>query len=368
MSISDRDPQSGGVLTVPTLLARAATADMRADRRLATAIDDFFLGEDGRLDDRVRAGLARTLESLVDAIEAAIRARAARLLTARALPALAGALAGGAPAALDRLYAAGLMRDAEVMHELIGRVRQGLIAEALPIEPATHADRPSLLARLSRHADHVVASSAVALLATESRRKAPTLAGAMPRTDLPAAIQHRLVWWVAAALRDGAASSDIEALDRVLAESAQRSIAAHDDSDRPEAAAIKLAVALDSRAEELAALLIEALADQRLSLFIALLGHAMGLGYGDVRDLVLDPDGERLWLVLRALELDRAAIAKIGLALCEADPRRDIERFADTLDTIAAIDPEQARAAIAPLLLPPDYRAAMLAVARGARR
>lgn len=375
MSIHDRVSQSGGPATASALLARAAAADLRADRRLAISIDDFFLAGDGRLDDRVRAGLSATLESLVGAIEAAIRAHAARLLAARGLTALAGAVGSGLPVALDRLLAAGLMRDPAVMHELIGRVRQGLIADALPIEAASggaggRADQPSLLARLSRHPDHVVATSAVALLATESRRKAPLVAGATTRTDLPVAIQQRLIWWVAATLREAEApggTANTEQLDRALAESAQRSIAAHDEGDRLEAAATRLAGALDPRAEELAALLAEALADQRLSLFIALLGHALGLQYADMRDIVLDPDAERLWLVLRALELDRPAIARVGLALCEADPRRDVEQFADTLDAIVAVDPAQARAAIAPLLLHPEYRAAVLAIARGAK-
>ena len=375
MSINDRVPVTGGPATVSTLLARAAAADLRADRRLATAIDDFFLAGDGRLDDRVRARLGDTVAALVGAVEAAIRAHAARLLAARGLVALAGSVGNGAPVALDRLLAAGLMRDPAVMHELIGRVRQGLIAEALPIEPpagntAARADQPSLLARLSRHPDHVVATGAVALLATESRRKAPLVAGATTRTDLPQAIQQRLVWWVAATLREATApegASGTEQLDRALAESAQRSIAAHDEGDRLEAAASRLAVALDPRAEELAPLLAEALADQRLSLFIALLGHALGLHYADMRDIVLDPDAERLWLVLRALELDRSAIARVGLALCEADPRRDVEQFADSLDTIVAVDPAEARAAIAPLLLHPEYRAAVLAIARGAK-
>ena len=366
MSINDRDPNSGGRPAAPTLLARAAAADLRADRRLATAIVDVFLGDDGRLDDRARAALAIMLEALVGAIEAPFRAQAARLLTARALPQLASTIADGVPA-LDRLRAAGLLRDPELMHELINRVRQGLIAEALPIEPPERADQPSLLARLSRDADQRVASAAIALLAAESHRKALILTGAPSRTDLPVAIHRRLVWWVAAALRDIPASGDIDSLDRALAESAQHGIAAHDASDGLEAAATRLAAALDPRAEDLTALLTDSLADQRLSLFIALLGHALGLGYGDVRDLVLDPDAERLWLVLRALELDRTAIARIGLALCEADPRRDIDHFADMLDAVAAIEPEAARTAITPLLLPPDYRAAMLAVARGVR-
>jgi hypothetical protein len=71
--------------------------------------------------------------------------------------------------------------------------------------------------------------------------------------------------------------------------------------------------------------------------------------------------------VLRALEVDRASIARIGLALSEADPRRDIDAFADGLDDIAATPAPDARAALASMLLHPDYRAAMLALGRGRR-
>ena len=71
-----------------------------------------------------------------------------------------------------------------------------------------------------------------------------------------------------------------------------------------------------------------------------------------------------MWLLLRALELDRASIARIGLALCDADPRRDLDLFADTLDGIASVEPASARHALAPLLLHRDYRAALTALAR----
>jgi hypothetical protein len=358
MAISHRDIEDGARTGAATLRARAAKADARADRRLAIAIDDFFLSDDGRLDDQLRDGLAQALSGLVGTIEAAIRAHAGRLLVARGGPALTEA-----PLALDRLVAVGLVRDSELMGELIGRVRQTQLAEALPVESPDRADQPSMLARLSQYPDHVVATNAVALLAAEGRRREP---GAGTRTDLPAELHHRLVWWVAAALRDSAGDAT-DTLDRALAEAALRSVAAHDESERLEASAMRLAAALDPRADELAPLLIEALADRRLSLFIALLGHALGLDYADARDVVLDPDADRLWLVLRALELDRIAIAKIGLALSDADPRRDVERFADSLDGIAAVPPVEARSAIAPLLLHPDYRAALLALARGAR-
>jgi hypothetical protein len=101
-------------------------------------------------------------------------------------------------------------------------------------------------------------------------------------------------------------------------------------------------------------------------LFIALLGHALGVTYTLARDIVLDPGADRLWLGLRALDLGREPIAQIGYALCEADPRRDLEAFADTLEAITAVSAQAAREALAPLKLHPDYRAAVVALERSA--
>jgi len=52
------------------------------------------------------------------------------------------------------------------------------------------------------------------------------------------------------------------------------------------------------------------------------------------------------------------------LLLSDADPRRDIEAFADQLDTIAAIPVLAAREALAPLSLHPDFRRAIRAIER----
>ena len=131
---------------------------------------------------------------------------------------------------------------------------------------------------------------------------------------------------------------------------------------------MRLAAAIDPRPDELSVLLTEALADRRVALFIALIARAIGLEAGEAREVVLDPLADRLWLVLRALDVDRTSLARIGLALSEADPARDVERFADDLDNIAAIAPAEARRQLAPLLLHRDYRAAMLALAGSARR
>ncbi|MEG3122814.1 DUF2336 domain-containing protein [Sphingomonas sp. GB1N7] len=369
MSTNVRDPDDGLLKGASLLIARATAADDRAYLRLAAAIDDFFLPEDARLDDRMRSGIAAALTALVAGVEGALTQHAGRLLVARAEPELALRLTSNTASVLDRLVAAGLLRDSDMMRELIARVRQEVIGDALPstLPAASPAelDAPSLLTRLANHGDSVVAGAATALFAAESRRRG-VVEGAM-QTDLPAELHHRLVWWVAAALRErcDASGDEVSQLDKALAEAAVRSLSAHDEGDRLEAAAMRLAVAYEAGPQELPGLLVEALGDRRIALFIGVLSHAVGLDYEQGRDIVSDADAGRLWLVLRALETDRQAIARIGLALCEADPRRDLEEFADALDDIAAIPADRARVALAPLKLHPDYRAALSALTRG---
>ncbi|MES2753894.1 MAG: DUF2336 domain-containing protein [Pseudomonadota bacterium] len=337
------------------LLARAAAADARARARLGAVIADIFLPADARTDDRTRAAIDTTLAGLIAVVAGELREHGVRLLRARGEDAFANAFAEPEPVAA-RLIAAGLPRDPDFMRELIARVRQDLLAELLPVATGDDPDRPSLLPRLIDHADRVVAASAMAVLAADNRRRGEVPTG----TDLPAELHHKLVWWVAAALRTPhAGRPDIAALDRALTEAALRNLGAQDEGERLEAVALRLAAALDPAPAEVAELLLEALGDRRVALFIALLAHGLGIPFDAAREIVLDPGGERLWLGCRALDLPRDAIARIGLTLAEGDAHRDLERFADELDHIAAIDVATARAAIAPLRLPPDYRAAL---------
>lgn len=359
------DPLRDAASPRPSAVARAEKARLRAEARLADTIADFFLDSDSRLDERTRLTLAHVLGGIVGAIEADVRRHAARVLdrageTARAEAMLA---CGGV---MERLTRADLLRDDELMDELIARVRHDLIADALPVAIAG-PDEASLLVRLAGVPDSVVASAATALLAVESRRRAANENGTVAGSELPAELHHRVVWWIAAAIRAGTDPMTADT-DRALTEAALRSLAAHDEGDRPEATAIRLATAIDARPDELAALLVEAIGDRRLALFIAVLAQAIGLDFESARAITLEPDGDRLWLALRAADLDRPTIARIGLALSDADPRRDIEAFADSLDAIAAVGVEDARAALAPLALHRDFRAAMRALTRSDRR
>jgi hypothetical protein len=367
MSDNRIDINSGANDGAIPLLARAAAAETRVQHRLAVAIDDFFLPEEARLDERTRIALALLLRALIDSIEAEIREHGAQLLGARGETRLATAILRTEAGVFERLFDSGVLRDSGLMAELIARVRQDAIGAALPMHAPDDPEQPSLINRFVQHPDLALASGAMAVLVAESRRRGGPDVGQITHTDLPAELHHRLVWWVAAALRErvgDVVDGALAVLDRALSEAAQRSLAGYDEGERLEAAAMRFATAIDARPDELPRLLVEALGDRRIVLFLALFAHALGVHYAIAREIVLDASVDRLWLALRALDLGRETIAQIGFALCEADPRRDVERFADKLDSILAIPADAAREAIAPLRLDPDYRAAMLALAQ----
>ncbi|WP_343520450.1 DUF2336 domain-containing protein [Sphingomonas sp.] len=354
------DMREGARDGAQALLARAAGADVAAHRALGTAIDDFRMAEDGRLDERTRAALAQLVRALIETVESEIRGHGARLLRTHGEAELADALANGASVAAI-LHESGLLRDRELMGELIARVRLDLLASGMQVQAQDDPERASLLSRLAQHPDRLLAQNAAAVLVAESRRRGMAETGPLMQTDLPAELHHKLVWRVAAALRAGVAQPTA-ALDRALADAAQRSLAAHDEGERAEAAAMRLAVALDAQPDELAEVMTEALGDRRVALFAALLAHALRIDFAAARDMTSDVASGRLWIALRALDFDRGAIARLGVALSEADPRRNVEAFAELLDTIMAIDPGEAQAALAGLRLPADYRAAILAL------
>lgn len=343
--------------------ALASAAYARIDARLGQAIGDVFLADEARLSDRTRAAVHAVLTGVVASAEAQVRRYAARLFAAREAAAQANKLLAGPPV-IDRLRAAGLLRDPALMEELIARVELDLLAQALP-PVADATGRPGLLARLADSPDGVAASAALALLVAENRRRAGLDASVPIRSDLPAELQQRLLWWVAAAVREQSPEPDGMAdRDRALTEATLRSLSAHDGGDRPEAAAERLAGAIDASPDELGPMLIDALGDRRLTLFVALLARAAVLDGEQVRRLTVDPDMDLLVLLLHAVGLDHAAIARIGVALAEADGRRDLERLADAIDWAATHTRAVAQAALAPLALGPDFRAAARALAR----
>ncbi len=131
MSNECGDKDDAADRAVTALLTRAATADSHADDRLRVAIADFFLADAARLDDRTRIAVAATLGGLVQAVAGALRHHAARLLLAREAAPLSAAIEAEEPSIFQRLAQAGVLRDPELMRELLGRVQQDLLTDAL---------------------------------------------------------------------------------------------------------------------------------------------------------------------------------------------------------------------------------------------
>ncbi|WP_174298256.1 DUF2336 domain-containing protein [Sphingomonas bacterium] len=333
-----------------TLVHAASAALDAAGSHERRALRELALPVEHRLDERTLASLRRRLAAAAAPIERGVRLGAAQRLGAMQAVAAAERLLDDPVSLLADLFALAA-NEALVLSELLAIVRLEALAANLPPGASTGADRPSLLARLAGCPEPDIAEAASALLAAHNRQ-APDVA-----PPLPVVMRDRLVWWTAALLRDRMAEDP--RVDHALVEAAAEMIDATPDEVSPQSSAMRFAELVGARPDELPALLLEAIGDRQPVLFVALLAHASGLTFGAVRAMLTDAAGERLWLLLRAQDLDRATIARIGVALAEADPRRDLDRFVAALDVAMTVAPERAAAVFAGASLPPCYRAAL---------
>lgn len=336
------------------LLQGAGAAGARAAAHARSRLADFVSDASARLDDQLRALLHHQIAGLIATIEATLREETGRLLLARGERDAAAQLAAEAHNAYARLAAAGRLAEPALVAELIARLRHDLIAERLPLRVGTE-DEASLLVRLVDVADGAVSAAAGALLRADSRRREALAMTDVDRSELPAELHQQLVWRVAAAIRGVGGA----AIDRALTEAAARVLATYDEGDRAEALSMRLAIAIDARPNELPALLEEAIGDRRLSLVVAVLACASSLSFAQVRALMVEPEDERWWLLLRAIDLDPLTIARLALALAEADPYRAYDDLPALLDAANAVAVGDARAAMATLRLPDDFRMAV---------
>ena len=115
-----RIPQIGDLYFFASgdFVGRAAAAERRANRRLASAIEDFFRDEHDRLDDRARALIGALIEASVTAIERDVGDAAARLLAARGEAQAAKAVVAGNASVFARLIDSGLLRERALMEQL----------------------------------------------------------------------------------------------------------------------------------------------------------------------------------------------------------------------------------------------------------
>lgn len=138
----------------------------------------------------------------------------------------------------------------------------------------------------------------------------------MARVELPADVQHRLVWLVAAALRHYLVQQHrLAAVDGAIHEAAAGLLASYDEGEGFEIRAMRLARRLQRGGRLGGTLLARLLDDGSLPLFIAGIATLCGLDYPAAWEVLSDPRGRGPALLLRSAGVARAEAAAILLAL-----------------------------------------------------
>jgi uncharacterized protein (DUF2336 family) len=337
-----------------------------ARERFAVAATDLLLPDRARLTEWQRLTAAALLSRLVHGLEDDMRARLAERFEAH--PALHAALSSAHVAiALPILERAQVLRDADLGNVLVRRVEEHRYWKA----HAPVAAGDDLLFALVRDQDEGVAAEAMELVIARSRRFDRFQEPVMGQVELPAEIQHKLVWMVAAALRHYIVQQHgIPAVDAAIEETASALIAGHDEGATLEARAVRLAMRLHAAGRLDGEMLSRVLSEGMLPFFIAGLSALCALDHAAAWEVLADPRGRGPALLLRAAGVDRDAAASIFLLLSSRGPlvsgaegdaaAVQLELF-DTMDRAAAADVLRLWQA------PPDYRASVARISTRAR-
>lgn len=336
-----------------------------ARERFAVAATDLLLPDQARLSEWQRVTAAALLTRLIHSIEDDLRARLAMKFEAH--PAVHAALSSArVPIALPILERAQVLRDADLGNVLIRRVEEHRFWKA-------HAptEGQDLLFELVRDADPEVAAVAMELVIARSRRFDRFQEPDMGQVELPAELQHKLVWLVAASLRHYIVQQHgLSPVDGIIEEAGSALVAAHDEGTILEAHATRLAQRLAGTGRLDGAILVRMLAEGMLPLFIAGAATLCGLDYAAAWEVIADPRGRGPAILLRAGGVEREEAAAIlllansngpWLSGAEGDATIAQVELYDSLDRASALEVLRLwRAA-------PGYRAAVARVSTRAR-
>ena len=332
-----------------------------ARERFSVAATDLLLPETSRLTEWQRLTAAALLGRLVRTIEDALRASLATKLAHH--EALHASLSSAhVPIAWPLLERAQVLRDAELGTVLVRRVEEHRFWK---MQREGNDEPDALLLELIRDGDERVAAQAMALLVARSRRFDRFQEPILAQTELPAELQHRLVWMIAAALRQYMVQqhpvSSREA-DSAIAEAAAAFIADYDEGGTLEAACLRLVRRLAQLERLEDALLSRMLEEGLLPLFVAAIGVRASLDYGSAWEVLSDPRGLGPAILLRAARFERNHAAAIFLILNSRGRMfsgQEGDATADQLEIFEATEESLARDILRLWQVDPGYRAAV---------
>lgn len=335
-----------------------------ARERFAVAATDLLLPQAARLTEWQRLTAATLLARLIRSIEDALRVPLAQHYAGH--EALAAALSSAhVPIALPILERAGVLGDAELGTVLVRRVEEHRFWKAQA------ADGPDLLVELVQGEDEALAAEAMELVIARSRRFDRFQEPVLGHVDLPAELQHKLVWLVAASLRHYLTQQHGQrAVDGPVESAASDLIAQYDEGAGLEAVAARLARQLDAAGRLDGALLVRTLNEGSLPLFVAGLAARAGLDHGATWEILSDPRGRGPALLLRAASVTRDDAAAI-LLLLNTQGRlfsgAEGEAAAEQLDLYDSMDDASAAEVLRLWQADPAYRASVARISTRGR-
>ena len=328
-----------------------------ARERFSVAATDLLLPDAARLSEWQRLTATALLARLVRGIEDDLRARLAPRFVEQA--ALHAALGSARVAiALPVLERAQVLRDPELTTFLVRRVEEHRFWKA-----AGPAGTDQYLHTLVRDEDEEVAAEAMELVIARSRRFDRFQEPALAAVELPAELQHRLIWMVAAALRHYLVQQhNVAAVDGPVEDAAAALVAAYDEGRSFDAIALRLARRLHRSGRLDGAALARMIGDGVLPFFIAGLSVLDALEPVATWEILSDPQGRGPAILVRAAGIDRQAAAAIFLALNVRGPLFDAaegDAAAAQLELFDNLEPGAARDVLRLWQAHPAYRASV---------
>lgn len=320
-------------------------ASVRA--RVSAAVADLALPDELRLSEWQRTTIAALVVRLVHTIEDELRSA---LVETVADDTLQAALASARlEIALPVLREAGALADPALVEALLRRAEEHRLYRAGRAENA-------LLIELAGDSDATVAAEAMALLIGQVGRFDAFREPLLARSDLPAELEHDLVWLVAAALRSymvGRHGADPSAADEAVSLAAGRMLAGYDEGDTVDARCLRLARALAAAGRLDEGVALRALDEGGLPLFMACLAERSGLAPDAVWEILAARSAYGAAILLRAAGFERRAAAS---ALYALGSETEASAQLDAYDTVS---PEQARRRLTVWRADSGYRAAL---------
>jgi hypothetical protein len=333
-----------------------------ARERVAVALADLFVPQSLGLSEQHRTSMGALLARLVRSVEDDLRTNLATRFDATRYPAINAALTSvRVELVLPILASSDALKDPELITLLLRRVEEHRLYLTAQARPGKEGRE--LLAELVRSRDEIVARSAMVLLIAQSRRLDRFREPVIASPELPAEIEHRLVWTVAAALRVYLITRQhiepVEA-DAALSAAAAARLASYDEGDGLEARSMQLAQRLDSRGRLDNALMVRALEEGLLPLFLAMIAVRCRMSLDAAWEILSDPRGNGAAFLLKAADLPREQAGTMLLALAHgvpgANPDDLLVRQMEAFDTMSH---DEARDAISLWTVDAAYRTAV---------